>query len=337
MSAQHAKWLREAAEQIAKAGHNGWGNTCLDAAASIEALEAELAALRADAEIGQRWKRDSSLETWFPYTAEELVRLRAERDKLLGCRDELREIAKAISDPRIHNTMTIAECVKELQAQLAAERARADAAVAEAAEHKMFREESARRLKEVQADRDRLRAAGRSLLACPHIAERDTDPDWVDAETEAAVAEMRDALKEGGGVMDDLRLHAYYYSFAPTGQREVDLILHAVARAGKAFHHTSQWADDEMEGFYEHCEGDTCEQWIQNAANKAAAELATLRARMAELERDAKLYRQLKLLLKTYGVDIAFPNSDDNGATDEWVSVSECSLDAAIDKAMEGE
>jgi len=43
-----------------------------------------------------------------------------------------------------------------------------------------------------------LRAAGRSLLACPHIAERDTDPDWVDAETEAAVVEMRDALKEGG-------------------------------------------------------------------------------------------------------------------------------------------
>lgn len=46
------------------------------------------------------------------------------------------------------------------------------------------------------AHRDRLRAAGRALLACPHIAERDTDPDWVDAETEAAVAEMRAALKE---------------------------------------------------------------------------------------------------------------------------------------------
>ena len=47
-----------------------------------DALRAELAALRADAEIGQRWKRDNSLETWFPYTAEELVRLRAERDAL---------------------------------------------------------------------------------------------------------------------------------------------------------------------------------------------------------------------------------------------------------------
>ncbi len=84
--------------------------------------------------------------------------------------------------------------------------------------------------------------------------------------------------------MDELR--AYYYSFAPTGQREVDLILHAVARAGKAFHHTSQWTEDEMAEFYEHCEGNTCVEWIQNAANKAAAELATLRARVAELERD---------------------------------------------------
>lgn len=82
--------------------------------------------------------------------------------------------------------------------------------------------------------------------------------------------------------MSDPKLNAYYYSFAPTGQRVVDLILHAVARAGKAFHHTSQWTEDEMAEFYEHCEGDTCVEWIQNAANKAAAELATLRA-----ERDA--------------------------------------------------
>ena len=53
-------------------------------------------------------------------------------------------------------------------------------------------------VRRMRAHRDRLRAAGRALLACPHIAERDTDPDWVDAETEAAVAEMRAALKEGG-------------------------------------------------------------------------------------------------------------------------------------------
>ncbi len=32
----------------------------------------------AEAEIGRKWHADSSLETWFPYTAEELTRLRAE-------------------------------------------------------------------------------------------------------------------------------------------------------------------------------------------------------------------------------------------------------------------
>jgi hypothetical protein len=36
----HAKWLRMAAEEIAKAGHNGWGNTCDQAAAEVDRLEA---------------------------------------------------------------------------------------------------------------------------------------------------------------------------------------------------------------------------------------------------------------------------------------------------------
>ncbi len=36
----HAKWLRQAAKEIAAEGHNGWGNTCTDAADEIERLEA---------------------------------------------------------------------------------------------------------------------------------------------------------------------------------------------------------------------------------------------------------------------------------------------------------
>jgi len=46
MSNSHANWLRRVADEIAKAGHYGWGNTCEDAAEHIDALEAELAALR---------------------------------------------------------------------------------------------------------------------------------------------------------------------------------------------------------------------------------------------------------------------------------------------------
>ncbi len=56
-------------------------------------------------------------------------------------------------------------------------------------------DEALNELATLRAENDRLRAAGRALLACPHIAERDTDPDWIDAETEAAVAELRAALK----------------------------------------------------------------------------------------------------------------------------------------------
>ncbi len=37
----HAKWLREAAKEIAAEGHNGWGNTCTDAADEIERLTTE--------------------------------------------------------------------------------------------------------------------------------------------------------------------------------------------------------------------------------------------------------------------------------------------------------
>ena len=42
----------------------------------------------------------------------------AEVDRLRGCRDELKEIGRAINDPRVHNTMTIAEWCEETQADL---------------------------------------------------------------------------------------------------------------------------------------------------------------------------------------------------------------------------
>ena len=40
------KWLRQAAEEIRKEGHYGWGNTCEQAADRIAELEAENARLR---------------------------------------------------------------------------------------------------------------------------------------------------------------------------------------------------------------------------------------------------------------------------------------------------
>jgi hypothetical protein len=42
----HEKWLRQAAEEIRREGHYGWGNTCEQAADEIKRLESELAKLR---------------------------------------------------------------------------------------------------------------------------------------------------------------------------------------------------------------------------------------------------------------------------------------------------
>jgi hypothetical protein len=55
-----------------------------------------------------------------------------------------------------------------------------------------------------------------------------------------------------------LKLNAYYYRFRPTGNRDIDLILQAVAMAGKGAHHTEHWYGD---GYVEK---------IQEAANNAA-------------------------------------------------------------------
>lgn len=66
----------------------------------------------------------------------------------------------------------------------------------------------------------------------------------------------------------ELRMDAYYFSFTPTGVREIDLILCAVASAGKAFHHTEGWVED-YEGVAP-LSGPSPAEWIQNAANAAA-------------------------------------------------------------------
>ncbi len=72
---------------------------------------------------------------------------------------------------------------------------------------------------------------------------------------------------------DKLRMDAYYYGFEPTGCPEIGLILSAVASAGKMYHHTDNWSDEEGWLESEVFEGDSCTKWIQNAANSAAAAL----------------------------------------------------------------
>lgn len=83
-----------------------------------------------------------------------------------------------------------------------------------------------------------------------------------------------------------MRMDAYYFSFTPTGCEAVDKVLSAVACAGKAYHHTEDWR--EQPGAWEPHTGDSPVEWIQNAANEAAAamaQVAELRARAEAAEK----------------------------------------------------
>lgn len=68
--------------------------------------------------------------------------------------------------------------------------------------------------------------------------------------------------------MSDLRLSAYYFTFSATGVAEIDRILEAVAMAGKAYHSTEYWADEDH--------GESFVSLIQRRAIEAAQALAPL-------------------------------------------------------------
>lgn len=75
---------------------------------------------------------------------------------------------------------------------------------------------------------------------------------------------------------------AYYYGFIPTRCYPVDVILHAVAKAGKSFHHTEEWGT-KVEPYTEHLSGYCPVDWIENAASQAAERMKQLEASNAEL------------------------------------------------------
>lgn len=91
----------------------------------------------------------------------------------------------------------------------------------------------------------------------------------------------------------DLRLNAYYYGFSATGHPLIDIILSAVACAGKAYHHTDNW-NEEIRPYEEAFQGSTCAEWIQRAAEDAAfmlvqkdREIAGLITQLRQCRREA--------------------------------------------------
>lgn len=77
---------------------------------------------------------------------------------------------------------------------------------------------------------------------------------------------------KGGGQIPR-RMDGYYIGFEPTGNFAIDKILGAVACAGKASHHTDGWNEESRP--YDDHSGRDPNEWIQNAANEAAALLKT--------------------------------------------------------------
>jgi hypothetical protein len=63
-------------------------------------------------------------------------------------------------------------------------------------------------------------------------------------------------------------MRGYYFQFAPTGVVEVDRVLSAIACAGKGYHHTEFWSEeDEWKGGHSYID------LIQGAAYALAARL----------------------------------------------------------------
>lgn len=77
---------------------------------------------------------------------------------------------------------------------------------------------------------------------------------------------------------------AYYFDLEPTGDPAIDLILAAIADAGKSYHHTGDWADEDH--------GPSCVYLIQEAACRAAERD---KADGQRLDRIAEIIEQVEL------------------------------------------
>ena len=84
---EHQKWLRQAADEIRKEGHYGWGNTCEQAADHIAELEQQLTELRVENErLARAWEN---------------LQKRASADKVIAMERQLAELREALRQANI--------------------------------------------------------------------------------------------------------------------------------------------------------------------------------------------------------------------------------------------
>lgn len=86
---------------------------------------------------------------------------------------------------------------------------------------------------------------------------------------------------------NDARMSAYYYGFSRTGVGSVDAILSAVAVAGKAYHGTAYWGDEEGSGYFRGRPGlpdaESAAGLIQATASQAAARACSVASDLSAL------------------------------------------------------
>jgi alpha-mannosidase len=109
---------------------------------------------------------------------------------------------------------------------------------------------------------------------------------------EALVMEKEELIKEMvKRATEEMRMDAYYYSFERTGVLEIDLILSAVAWAGKAQHSTEEWTENAYGG------NTSPVEWIQIAANDAAKQWKETHYKIKTNERN-RIRGELSKLLR---------------------------------------
>lgn len=84
-----------------------------------------------------------------------------------------------------------------------------------------------------------------------------------DVGRQALTPEMAERIRSRGTRM----LEGYYIHFEPTGNDAIDLVLGAVALAGRSYHSTESWSDISEYDDHDYSLTDL----IQRAANSAAA------------------------------------------------------------------
>lgn len=119
-----------------------------------------------------------------------------------------------------------------------------------------------------------------------------------------------------------LRLSAYYYQFEKTGVRSVDLMLQAVAMAGKAHHHTDEWSDLNKDT------GISQEMLIQRAASNAAIDWHTNHNQAIE-----------KIKAEQTRLEVALDNAFKHNASQKTIDACEYKIVGLMFalEAMEGE